>query len=69
MRQSDPPISYLIGTPKGRLTKLEQALLKRPWHEVCDGVDVKLLPDEQELYVLARSRARIDKNARCASAS
>jgi transposase len=61
MRQSDPPISYLVGTPKGRLTKLEQALLKRPWHEVRDGIDVKLLPDEQELYVLARSRARIDK--------
>jgi hypothetical protein len=28
---------------------------------VRDGVDVKLLPDEQELYVLARSRARINK--------
>jgi transposase len=61
MRQSDPPISYLVGTPKGRLTKLERALLERPWQAVRDGVDVKLLPDEQELYVLARSRARIDK--------
>src|SRR5206468_8273892 len=61
MRQSDPPISYLVGTPKGRLTKLEKALLERPWQTVRDGVDVKLLPDEQELYVLARSRARIDK--------
>jgi transposase len=61
MRQSDPPISYLVGTPKGRLTKLEKALLDRPWQAVRDGVDVKLLPDEQELYVLARSRARIDK--------
>src|SRR5580693_1510127 len=61
MRQFDPPISYLVGTPKGRLTKLERALLERPWQAVRDGVDVKLLPDEQELYVLARSRARIDK--------
>src|SRR6266853_1495916 len=61
MRQSDPPVSYLVGTPKGRLTKLEKALLERPWQAVRDGVDVKLLPDEQELYVLARSRARIDK--------
>src|SRR5436309_2365002 len=51
MRQSDPPISYLVGTPKGRLTKLEKALLERPWQAVRDGVDVKLLPDEQELYV------------------
>jgi hypothetical protein len=61
MRQSDPPISYLVGTPKGRLTKLEKALLERPWQAVRDGVDVKLLPNEQELYVLARSRARVDK--------
>ena len=61
MRQSDPPISYLVGTPKGRLTQLEKPLLERPWQAVRDGVDVKLLPDQQELYVLARSRARIDK--------
>jgi hypothetical protein len=61
MRQSDPPIWYLVGTPKGRLTRLEKALLDRPWQVVRDGIDVKLLPHEQELYVLARSRARIDK--------
>jgi len=61
MRQSDPPISYLVGIPKGRLTKLEKALFERPWQAIRDGVDVKLLADEQELYVLARSRAGIDK--------
>jgi hypothetical protein len=27
MRASDPPIHYLVGTPKGRLTKLEAELL------------------------------------------
>ena len=61
MRQSDPPICYLVGTPKGRLTKLEKSLLGLPWRTVREGVDVKLLPQEQELYVLARSRARIHK--------
>ncbi len=67
MRQADPPISYLVGTPKGRLSKLEKALLVLPWQTVRDGVDVKLLPhpstsaQEQELYVLAQSRARIHK--------
>jgi len=61
MRQADPPISYLVGTPKGRLSKLEKALLVLPWQAVRDGVDVKLLPQEQELYVLAQSRARIHK--------
>src|SRR5437773_245007 len=61
MRQADPPIFYLVGTPKGRLTKLEKALLKQPWQTVRQGVEVKLLPKDQELYVLAQSRARIDK--------
>jgi transposase len=61
MRQSDPPVSYLVGTPKGRLTKLEKSLLGLPWQTVREGVDVKLLPQDPELYVLARSRARIDK--------
>jgi transposase len=61
MRQAEPPIAYLVGTPKGRLTRLEQALLGRPWQAVRPGVEVKLLPQEQELYVLAQSRARIDK--------
>jgi len=61
MRQADPPVSYLVGTPKGRLAKMEKALLARPWQAVREGVDVKLLPQEEELYVLARSSARIDK--------
>src|ERR1700682_4654742 len=61
MRQSDPPVSYLVGTPKGRLSKLEKALLGLPWQSVRQGVDVKLLPQEQELYVLAQSHARIHK--------
>ena len=42
-------------------TKLEKALLERPWQAVREGVDVKLLPQEGELYVLARSSARVDK--------
>jgi len=61
MRQSDPPVSYVVGTPKGRLTRLETSLLGLPWQTVREGVDVKLLPQEQELFVLARSRARINK--------
>jgi transposase len=61
MRQADPPVSYLVGTPKGRLSKLEKALLGLPWQAVRQGVDVKLLPQEQELYVLAQSHARIHK--------
>jgi len=61
MRQADPPVWYLVGTPKGRLSKLEKALLGLPWQAVRQGVDVKLLPQEQEMYVLAQSHARIHK--------
>jgi hypothetical protein len=61
MRLSDPPIQYLVGTPKGRLTALEGALLPRPWQQVRDGVEVKLLPHEGEVYVLAHSRDRVAK--------
>jgi hypothetical protein len=31
MRASDPPVQYLVGTPKGRLSKLEKDLLGKPW--------------------------------------
>ncbi|HEY2919335.1 MAG TPA: IS1634 family transposase [Candidatus Binatia bacterium] len=61
MRQSDPPVYYLVGTPKGRLSQLEQKLLTLPFKAVRSGVEVKLLAHEQELYVLAKSLNRIDK--------
>jgi hypothetical protein len=61
MRQSNPPVYYLVGTPKGRLTKLEQQLLSLRWQAVRPGVEVKLLPQEQELYILAKSHDRIHK--------
>ncbi|MGH8523855.1 MAG: IS1634 family transposase [Gammaproteobacteria bacterium] len=61
MRAADPPVYYLVGTPKGRLTKLERDLLPLPWQAVRPGVQVKLLPQEQELYVFAESRDRIHK--------
>jgi transposase len=53
--------SYLVGTPKGRLTKLEQAFLSQPWACVRPGVQVKRLATEEDVYVLAQSDARIDK--------
>jgi hypothetical protein len=61
MRKADPPVSYLVGTPKGRLSKLEKALLELPWQAVREGIDVKLLRRDQEMYVLAQSHARINK--------
>jgi len=61
MREADPPIHYLVGTPKGRLSQLEKEFLKLPWEAVRDAVDVKLLDQGGELYVLARSAGRVDK--------
>ena len=61
MRQSDPPVHYLVGTPKGRLSQYEAQLLEQPWQVVREGVQVKLLPDEGELYVLAESKDRVNK--------
>lgn len=53
--------SYLVGTPKGRLTKLEKAFLSKPWQKVREGVEVKRLAGDEDTYVLAQSSARIDK--------
>jgi hypothetical protein len=59
MRQEG--VQYLVGTPKGRLTRLEKSFLPRPWQEVHAGVRVKLLDESGELLVLARSDARVQK--------
>lgn len=61
LRQSDPKVSYLVGTPKGRLTKLEKDLADKPWQQVRSQLRVKLLPLDGEVYVLAQSTARTDK--------
>ena len=54
-------IGYLVGTPKGRLTQLEQALLARPWSQARDSVQVKILPREEEFYVFVEGRDRVAK--------
>jgi hypothetical protein len=61
MRGSDPPVQYLVGTPKGRLSRLEKQLLAKPWQEARPGVSVKLLAEDDELYVYAESVERVSK--------
>lgn len=61
MRHAKPSVRYLVGTPKGRLTRLEKDLAAKDWQEVKDDVQVKLLPTDGELYVLARSLPRRSK--------
>lgn len=61
MRQAAPPVQYLVGTPKGRLRKLEKDLLLQPWQQARLGVAVKLLAQDGEVYVYAQSADRVAK--------
>jgi len=51
-------VAYLVGTPRRLLSRMERDLLERPWEQVHEGVQVKLLAQPDELYVLARSADR-----------
>ena len=61
MRSTQPPVQYLVGTSRGRLSRYEQKLAQLPWQVAREGVSVKLLPEGQELYVLAESKDRVNK--------
>ena len=58
MRQSDPPVSYLVGTPRARWDQFKDSLEKVPWQKLRDTVEVKLLDHGDEVYVLAKSQGR-----------
>ncbi len=55
--------SYLVGTPKAMLRQFEEHLAERDWHQVQEGVEVKLVsgPEGEETFVLARSADRREK--------
>jgi transposase len=66
MQESDPPVQYLVGTPRGRLSQLESQLAGVNWEKAREAVEVKVLPQEKEVYVLARSseRRKTDRSIR-----
>jgi hypothetical protein len=51
-------VSYVVGTPQGRLTHLERVFLSQPGGQVRESVPVQLLEQEGELYVLTHSEGR-----------
>ena len=57
----DEKIAYLVGTPKALLSRLEKDLIDKPWEQVHEGMAVKLLDHDGELYVQARSSDRQQK--------
>ena len=61
MREAKTPVLYLVGTPKGRLSRYEAELLSRPWQNVREQVKVKFIEDQKEVYVLVESDGRKQK--------
>jgi transposase len=61
MRESEFPVHYLVGTPRGHLTRYEAALSNKPWDTVRENVRVKFLTKDKEMYILAESRDRRKK--------
>ena len=55
--------SYIVGTPKALLRRFEQHLTDQDWQQVQEGVEVKRVagPEGQEVFILARSRDRRQK--------
>jgi len=54
---------YIVGTPKAMMRQFEKHLTERDWHEVQEGVEVKLVPGPEgdETFILARSADRREK--------
>lgn len=59
LRQRDG--QYVVGTPRHRLENFEKQLLEGPWALINESVQVQLIPEGQETYVLARSVERAKK--------
>jgi transposase len=55
--------SYLVGTPRRKLVEFEKQLLEGPWEKVPErpGLKVQLIRADGEVYVLARSEERAQK--------
>ena len=54
---------YLVATPRRKLAAFEQELLQEDWADVAGrpGIEVKLVERDGELYVLSRSRERVER--------
>jgi transposase len=68
---------YLVGTPKPMLKRFEQELLKDDWHQIREGLEVKLCAwpgdldaeetdaevgqEDPEIFILCRSQDRFQK--------
>ena len=58
MRASDPPVRYLVGTPRARVKATRAQCENLAWQKVQGTVEVKLFREDKELYVVAKSDGR-----------
>jgi transposase len=58
MRHGERVVNYLVGTPRAKLKRMEKQWLELPWRKVRDSVQVKLMAQDGEMYVLAKSEGR-----------
>ena len=61
MREGDTPVRYLVGTPKGRLTRLEKSFLEILGKKCANRSMSSSLTNDGELFVLVRSERRVLK--------
>jgi len=61
MRAADPPVHYLVGTPRARVRQTRGQWETLSWQKIKDTVEVKLFREGEELYVVAKSSGRQEK--------
>jgi hypothetical protein len=61
LRAGQSPVKYLVGTPRARVKATRDKWQALPWTKVRDSVEVKLFKEGAELYVVARSDGRQQK--------
>jgi hypothetical protein len=61
LRASPTPVKYLVGTPRAQVRQTRAQWEALPWTTVRDTVAVKLFQQAGELYVVARSDGRQQK--------
>jgi hypothetical protein len=61
LRASTPPVRYLVGTPRARVKATRAQWQDLPWQQVQGTVEVKLFREDKELYVVAKSDGRRQK--------
>ena len=61
LRANDTNVKYLVGTARARVKETRSQWESKPWTKVRDTVEVKLFKEKDELYVVARSDGRQQK--------